>query len=89
MKKPNHSDSWVQQALVDGGYSQLMVEITCHVSGQTDEVYCGVSLEDPVTRETVAITTKGIVGTLADKQDLALAIVDLLEVVQRKLEPFG
>lgn len=85
----NETRAWVEASLFEGGYTEIMTELTIHTQGPDDHVIIGCQLTDPATREPIAITTQAITGSLRDTQAIGRNVAELLNTITRMLEPFG
>lgn len=80
--------AWTQEALLGGGYEEVMVEFTVHLRRGDDTVIVGCELSEPSSREPIAITTKLHTGHLLHLEELSASLLDALVAARLCLQPF-
>jgi len=90
MSNPTDFETYLgeQMALFEGGYQQVTVCITVHLSGAADTVVAGVEVYDTATREPIALQVPTVLGSTARVHHVAAQLGAQLEAVRRLLATF-
>lgn len=79
---------WVQMPLLEGGHSDVMLEVTVHLGGVPCVALVGWSLTDTPTREPIGICTRWDLLSAREPVALERTIGELIRAALGALQPF-